>query len=334
MKTINIVGAGLIGQERIKAVSKMQARGLPVGIGWVHDPFHPFIKDLAAKYSFQIEPDFTRLLQRSADLLVIACPHDVAVTQACLALEAGHAILYEKPLGRSLQEAVRIQEVAKMGRGVFVGMNYRFMPGIAALVADWRAQRFGNPISLRLELGHGGKSGDEKTWKLDPNRCGGGALLDPGIHLLDLCCQLERTAKFEIVAASSWEGFWKTGIEEDLQILLKNGNLRISISLSVVRWRSHFEIFALGADGYGTLTGRGRSYGLQSYRRGRRWGWQSAQDQISSEELVLEDACEDSFCDELAACLQLTKSPALAAANLDDGLMTMRLYDEIKRKMC
>lgn len=333
MKTVNILGAGLIGQERIKAISSLQARGLPVEIGWVHDPFQPLLNELAAKYSFQVEPDFTSMLDRPADLLVIACPHDVAVTQACQALRAGHKILYEKPLGRSVQEALLVKEAAEMGRGVFVGMNYRFMPGVAALTADWRAQKFGEPISLNFQLGHGGKPGDQNTWKLDPVRCGGGALLDPGVHLLDLCIQLSKNKEYKVLAASSWKGFWNTGIEEDVQVMLECGGIRVLINVSVVRWRSHFEIFALGAEGYGVVTGRGRNYGLQSYRRGRRWGWRTARDQNSSEELVLEDACENSFGDELASCLKLNDFGVPTSANLHDGVSVMKLYDEIKAKL-
>ena len=32
--------------------------------------------------------------------------------------------------------------------------------------------------------------GQEKTWKLNEERAGGGCLIDPGIHLLDLCMLL------------------------------------------------------------------------------------------------------------------------------------------------
>ena len=102
------------------------------------------------------------------------------------------------------------------------------------------------------------------------------------------------------------------------------------MDVSVVRWRSCFEIFALGSDGYGRVTGRGRSYGRQFYHRGPRWGWQTARDQASSEELVVDDACEDSFADELAACLGFGPTPGVGPANLQDGLAVMRLYQSAK----
>ena len=329
MKIINIIGAGLIGQERIKAVAKLKGRGLPIKIGWVHDPYNPRLPALAEEHGFTIEPDASNLFKSHADLVIVACPHDVAVEHTCNALRANQLVLIEKPLGRDLSEMQKIALAAKCGKGLFVGLNYRFMPGIAALVNDWRKQKFGRPISLRLQLGHGGKPGDDKTWKLDPVRCGGGALLDPGIHLLDIISLMTNTAP-DLKMRLSWQGFWDTGIEEDVQLMFSSGPISITADVSVVRWRSHFEIFALGTEGYGQVTGRGRSYGPQRYLRGLRWGWQNAKNQASSEELVIESDCEDSFADEIAACLGFENTSLLKPANLLDGIAVMNLYNSAK----
>ncbi len=332
MKIVNVMGAGLIGQERFKAVAKLRGRGLPVRLGWVHDPFHPRLAELASAHDFKIEPDPDRFLALPADLVVIACPHDVATDYACRALKNGHQVLLEKPMGRNREEAARIASAAKKDRGLFVGLNYRFMPGIAALMRDCRERKFGQMVSLHLQLGHGGRPGDEKTWKLDPVRCGGGALLDPGIHLLDLCRQvLGKTPAVE--AALAWKGFWKTGIEEDVHLLLKHEGINVSLETSIVRWRSRFEIFALGTDGYGRVTGRGRSYGPQRYRRGLRWGWRDGKTQAESEEAVLEDACEDSFAEELSACLGLAPASSICPADLADGLAVMELYQTARDRL-
>jgi predicted dehydrogenase len=334
MKTVNVIGAGLIGEERFRAVAKLLERGLPVQLASVYDPFNPQIGNLAVRYGFRVAPDLSDILSTPADLLIIACPHDLATEYACTALTAGHRVLLEKPAGRNLEETRRIAAAASKGNGFFLGLNYRFMPGIVALLHDWRTHRFGAPISLRLQIGHGGKAADKKTWKLDPIRCGGGALLDPGIHLLDLSRKFVGT-DLDVVALSAWRGFWKTGIEEDVHLLLNAAGTTVSIETSIVHWRSTFEIFALGTDGYGHVTGRGRSYGPQRYKRGHRWGWQDAADQSSSEETVIQDACEDSFADELAACLGfLPKHPsATRPANLCDSIAVMELYHTLRARL-
>lgn len=334
MKIVNVIGAGLIGQERFRAVAKLREHGLPVQLGSVYDPFNSQISGLAITYGFRVASDLAHFLSMPTDLLVIACPHDVATEYACTALTAGHRVLLEKPAGRNLEETRRIAAAAPKGKGFFLGLNYRFMPGIVALLHDWRTHRFGAPISLRLQIGHGGKPGDEKTWKLDPIRCGGGALLDPGIHLLDLCREFLGVDP-DALALSAWSGFWKTGIEEDVHLLLRAAGITISIETSIVRWRSTFEIFGLGTDGYGHVTGRGRSYGPQYYKRGRRWGWQNARDQSSSEEIVVEDACDNSFAEELAACLGFPRAhpSATRPADLCDTVAVMELYHSLHARL-
>jgi predicted dehydrogenase len=150
-------------------------------------------------------------------------------------------------------------------------------------------------------------------------------LLDPGIHLLDLC-RLFLGEPLLVQGVTAWRGFWKTGIEEDAQALLAGSTANASVDVSVVRWRSSFDLFALGSDGYGHVTGRGRSYGRQIYRRGPRWGWQAAPNQAASETVVVDDACEDSFARELAGCLKLEEPPVIPPADMLDGVAVMQLY--------
>ena len=330
MKTVNIIGAGLISQERLKAVAKLRQRGFAVRVDAVHDPFNPQLADLAKTYGFTPVVNLDELLALPADLLVVACPHDVAVATACRALKDGHRLLVEKPLGRNLAETKQIANAVKHPDQLHVGMNCRFMPGVCALLQDCASTTFGQTISVSMILGHGGKPGDEKTWKLDSNRCGGGVLLDPGIHLLDLVTQITNEP-VTVVGVTTWKGFWQTGIEEDVHLLLKTATYTIQLEISVVRWRSHFEISVLGTDGYGVVTGRGRSYGKQIYRRGQRWGWRQAADQSASEQVVLEDGCEDSFADELASCLGFHSNVPAHVATLPEALKVMELYGAIRQ---
>ncbi len=137
---------------------------------------------------------------------------------------------------------------------------------------------------------------------MNKEKAGGGALIDPGIHLIDLCNLVAKNLDF--LAGKSWNGFWKTGIEEECRLLLTSENIpMLDLTVSVVRWRSTFRLEFFGEDGYGIVEGRGRSYGPQQYRRGKRWGWQSGKSQADSEELVLTSPCDEVFADELNSLL-------------------------------
>jgi predicted dehydrogenase len=299
----------------------------------VHDPF---LKNKTSEYDelrFKLEPDFRKFLEDPADLMIIACPHDTATEFACEALKLGRHILLEKPMGRNLKEAKKIIDAMPDPRLLNVGFNYRFMPGIRALLKDVREKCFGELISVTMQQGHGGRPGDEKTWKLDPVRCGGGAILDPGVHLIDLVCLMSDANPIRVRGTTGWNGFWKTGIDEDAYVILTADRVKFGMHISVVLWRSSFYIQALGADGYGIVRGRGRSYGPQTYLRGKRWSWRSGKSQAESEELVLTTDCEGSFEDELASVLALSNRDGEICADGPSALRVMEIYDAIRKEL-
>ena len=232
------------------------------------------------------------------DWVIVATPHDIAVELVEQILPWGSRILMEKPFGRSLSEAQCLASQIRYPGQLWLGLNYRFFPGIAQAISDARQGIFGAIISVTMVLGHGGSPGMEKGWKFNAIKAGGGCLIDPGIHLLDLC-HLVSPSGVTPLQGWRWTGFWKTGIEEECHLLLQGADFVINLQVSVVRWRSTFRLEIQGTEGYGIVIGRGRSYGPQEYIRGKRWGWQNASTQADSEDHVLTSDCGTSFRDEL-----------------------------------
>ena len=323
--TIVVVGYGLIGKERVKALHDLHKQGFPIEQVLVLDPqaFQagiPALPDIAAPVS-----GLEQALSSDPTLVIIATPHDTAVTLLHEILQSSIRVLVEKPMGRNLAEASAIASQVTSDDQLLVGFNYRFFPGIRQAIRDAVSGQFGDIINVSMVLGHGGAPDMERGWKFDPVRAGGGCLIDPGIHLLDLCSLLAPEA-IRPIGGNSWSGFWKTGIEEEVHLLLKSGEVTFNLQVSVVRWRSVFRMEIHGTEGYGIVTGRGRSYGRQVYLRGKRWGWQNAPSQAESEETVVDSDANDSFRDELAAILggDLGSPPASSAAS---ALEVMRLYE-------
>lgn len=295
---VGIVGLGLIGRERLSALEELVDRGSQIEIVGVVDPYAP--PDLVPETRLS---SISELISLQPDLVIVATPHDIAVPISEELLWDGADVLLEKPLGRSAAEADRLARSARAsGRTLHVGMNYRFFAGVRALLEDVRRGRFGELVSCRMTLGHGGSPGDETTWKLDPVRAGGGCLIDPGIHLFDLASLI--AGDVSVTYANQWSGFWSTGIEEACHVELRSSTVElIHLDISVVRWRSAFSIEVVGTDGYGVVSGRGRSYGPQRYVRGQRWGWQSGRSQADSEEQVSVSDGSESFRAELEMIL-------------------------------
>lgn len=329
---VAVIGYGLIGRERVRALVHLRDVDHLVTSFGVFDPF-------AVAERSKVEALGGRWFESLAEVkafapawVVVATPHDAAVRLCAEVLPWGTRVLLEKPFGRTLAEAEQLAAMACEERQIWIGLNYRFFPGIAAALNDARLGMFGELISVNMTLGHGGSPGMEKGWKFDPVKAGGGCLIDPGIHLLDLCLCL--APHLGVVNVKAWSGFWKTGIEEEAHILLQSGKTVFNVQVSIVRWRSVFRLDINGTDGYGIVTGRGRSYGPMKYIRGKRWGWQYAENQEASEQLVSTSDCNSSFVDEMTALFCSDTAGTLwTPGSADEGLRVMRTYQACRNVM-
>ena len=290
-----VVGHGLIGSQRAAALREIGARR-PVALAGTVDP-------RAAEGS--AEPHWAALADvpvDAYDAAVIAVPHHLARPTALAVLGAGKPILVEKPLGLTVEEA---REIAAAAEGAalpsLVGFNYRFLPMVREIVAAVDAGGLGALRSIDIVLGHGGHPGSAEGWKLSPEEAGGGVLLDPGVHVIDIARRIAPGLSPAFAAATG--GFWGTGVEEDAVAVLTDGDLIATLRVSHVRWVNTFSVEVSGVDGYAIGTGRGGTYGPQRVRFGRRWGWNdgSGRAQRDTERVVELGDADRSIGDELDA---------------------------------
>lgn len=334
MILIGVIGAGLIGRERLQAIHKLATSGRPVDLVGVFDVNEDLRGKSAAEFGTKTFSSVDSLLAVEPDWVFVSLPHDVAIqTTERILNESGASVLLEKPMGRDLAEAHNLKSLG--GSRLRIGFNYRFYEGIRKALQDARNGRFGELISVEFTLGHGCGPGQEKTWKLNEERAGGGCLIDPGVHLLDLCTLL-APGGLKVVGGTTWSGFWNTGIEEDVNVVLSSGRLNFVLQISIVRWLSEFRMCVRGVDGYGIVAGRNRSYGRQRYRVGSRWGWQSASSQAASEILEVDTDGMDVFLRETEAVLfpseeQEPQWPGPATGS--EALQVMELLDQIRAQI-
>lgn len=338
MKVV-VVGTGLIGSERIVALQKIaKATDHQISLAAFVETNAQRLKQISEKHEIQGIADIGAALAMQPDWVFVCTPHAVAPELTSLSLRAGANVLVEKPLGRSLSECESILAEKPDNLRLAVGFNYRFYRGIEALIHDARIGKFGKLISVNMILAHGNAPGMEKSWKLDPYQCGGGCLIDPGVHLLDIAYRLSED-ELSVTGAKYWSGFWNTGIEEEAHLLLENrANTIFNIQVSLNRWRSNFRLEVNGTDGYGVVEGRGRSYGPQSYKSGKRWAWQVGGTQAESEFFHLPSyPAEDSFVRETAVLFGpeiarkvLGESPSQKVCNEIEAASVMRLLDEAR----
>ena len=127
------------------------------------------------------------LLRRpEIDAVYVATPVDSHAPLTIAALEAGKAVLVEKPMARNAAEAeAMVEAAARTGRPLAVCFYQRINPRhreARRLVAEGAV---GRPTAARVAFS--GRSRPRPgAWRFDPERAGGGVFADQGSHAVDL----------------------------------------------------------------------------------------------------------------------------------------------------
>ena len=129
------------------------------------------------------------LLERARDLrlsgLVIATPNACHAPQALAALDAGLAVFCQKPLALHAREAREMVAAARQADLLLgVDYSYRFTQGAQRLRRRLAQGELGRVFSLDTVFHNA--YGPDKPWCFDRRLSGGGALIDLGVHLIDL----------------------------------------------------------------------------------------------------------------------------------------------------
>lgn len=115
---------------------------------------------------------------------VLALPHDEYRGALSVCLGAGLFVLKEKPLGRSVSEALEYEDLlAGEHRRLVVGVQRRQSEAFAVL-AEALSASVVSTFAYRYVLGL--TTGPTDDWRAQPIAAGGGAVMDMGYHALDL----------------------------------------------------------------------------------------------------------------------------------------------------
>lgn len=150
------------------------------------------LRDVGERYGVNDRySDWRELVAREdIDVVSVCTPNYLHTEQTIAALKAGKHVLCEKPMATSVPDAqAMIRASEESGKKLFVGFTHRFMNHNVKAKEMVDAGIIGEPYIMRIRFSHDGpyKSWSAKTdWFFDPQRAHGGALLDMGIHAIDL----------------------------------------------------------------------------------------------------------------------------------------------------
>jgi predicted dehydrogenase len=117
------------------------------------------------------------------DIVYIGTPHTAHLENAIMFMEAGRAVLCDKPLGVSVAEVKAMVQKARE-RDVFFmeGIWTRFFPAVRKALEWVKEGRIGTPKTLFANFGYDG-SRNRDQWRFK-REMAGGAMLDVGIYPL------------------------------------------------------------------------------------------------------------------------------------------------------
>ena len=194
---IGIVGSGWMGHVHSRAWRSNTPRAEVVAVA---DVSPERTRNLAKTFDDREVATYTdlatMLAEADLDAVDICLPHHLHTDAILAAARAGKAILCEKPLCMTLDDAVKIRSALDESGSVFMAAhNQLFQPSLIEARRLLAAGVLGRPYVVRsieavqnrgfntgsvpIELG-GGES--PWAWRADPRRMGGGEVIDTGWH--------------------------------------------------------------------------------------------------------------------------------------------------------
>lgn len=254
---VAIVGCGLIGQKRAKALGDARVAACA-------DLDAARAEMLARTCGAVAVADWRRAVDRpDVDIVIVATTNEALAEVSRVAVEAGKHVLVEKPAARTVAELdTVIEAAARRGRLVRVGFNHRYHPGLQKAHELLEAGALGDMMFVRGRYGHGGRVGYDREWRADASRSGGGELIDQGVHLIDLSRWF--LGDFASVTGFAHTYFWDMPVDDNAFMLLRTaGEQSAFLHVSCTEWKNLFSLEIYGRDAKLHVEGLGGSYGVE-----------------------------------------------------------------------
>ncbi|WP_211462638.1 Gfo/Idh/MocA family protein [Collimonas silvisoli] len=257
---------------RVKAIQRRKDARM-IG-AWDSSPLlKPFVEALGlevrSKEDILADPDVHAVLVHSKS--------DKMADLAIEALEAGKAVLVEKPAGRSAADAQRIvKAVERTGGLVQVGYCWRFAPSVDAMQEALQSGRLGKVLQVRA---HGGCSHDEAgTSHMTQPGDIGGAVFVIGCHLVDRVLLHFGMPKSVNARITKFPNFRGDESREDAAGAVLNYEDKVVVldfmSWDVLPWTESWDITAYGTEGIMSSRSLPASYKIYDSGKGKHAeGW-------------------------------------------------------------
>jgi predicted dehydrogenase len=178
------------------------------------------------------------------EMIYIGTPHPQHYENVMLFLEAGFAVVCEKPLGVNAAQTEKMIAKAREKNVFFMeGIWTRFFPAFQKALEWVRSGRIGQPKMLHADFGYDGSS-NKKQWRFS-HEMAGGALLDVGIYPLALTFAMFGTDPVKVSTAACITN----GVDEYNTFTFEYADGRIAVLSDAIGLKLNNNVFIGGTEG-------------------------------------------------------------------------------------
>jgi len=189
---VGLLGTGFAGRAHATAIWDARRIGdvIPRPVA-VYSKREEKAKNFAERFGFEkFYTDWRELINDpDVEVVINALPNYEHRDPIVESARAGKHVLTEKPLGRSLGEALEIyREVRKAGIQVGVGFNHRWLPAVQLMSKFVKQGMVGDVIYFRGAFLEDWAFPRDMpfAWRFDVEKAGYGVIGDNGSHVIDL----------------------------------------------------------------------------------------------------------------------------------------------------
>lgn len=186
-----VIGAGSIGNVHLTGYLKSPQF---TTIHSICDITQARLDEMGEKFNVPAERryrDYKKMLaNEKIDLLSVCTPNKFHFECAAASINAGIHTFVEKPMVLTNEDAKKLRQIAaKANVKTAVAFSHRFHKPNLAVKKALQKNIIGKPFMIRVRFAHSGPypGWAQSDWFYKRNLAGGGALLDMGIHAIDMC---------------------------------------------------------------------------------------------------------------------------------------------------
>lgn len=179
------------------------------------------------------------------DAVYVATPHPMHRPNTIQCLQAGKAVLCEKPFTVNLREAEEVVAVARSEkRFLMEAMWTRFLP-VVEQTRSWIAEgRIGEPRMVQADFGF--RAAINEDGRLFSPKYAGGGLLDVGVYCVSFAHMVFGEAPSRVAGLAD---IGATGVDEQGAMVLGYSGGRLAVLSSAVRTETPQEVLIMGTSG-------------------------------------------------------------------------------------